>query len=687
MRQRTRLLTLASVLLLVVAQVPPALAVHSVGGPERAASGQAIGAQETTAQERGVDSREEVEAFVDAAMAEDLREHDVSGATVSVVKDGELLFSEGPVVANRTLLRIGSVSKLFVWTAAMQQVERGQLDPNASVNQYLDRVEIPEKYGQPITLEHLATHTPGFEEQLEGVAVESPEDLRPLGPTLQNVPARVRPPGEVTSYSNYGAALAGHLVARQADTSFNRYVEENIYTPLNMTQSTFRQPIPDEIPGDVSEGYRYQNGRYVSGEFETIGIPPAGSMSATSTDMAKFMIAHLQDGRYRDSRILSESATERMHRQHLANHPELNGMAFGFYEQSKNGVRVVGHGGDTQLFHSGLWLFPERDLGVFVSYNSANGPVAREDFYDSFMDRFFPTEAPLTAPPASAAIATDGAGRADSEITDPPLSTFTGSFRTTRISVTDFTKVAGVNSDFRVQEAENGTLVTSVPGRGTQRWIRAGPTVFEEIGGDGKIAFRVEDGQATYVFFDAAAPQSFERIALWETTTVQAGLFAGTLLLFVSGILGWPAAALRRRWRRWRGQRGIGAVRTNGRAGVGDSPGTATGERPSAGDRPRAARWLAGFAGLLAIGFVGGFLVLLLTDPFSIIVRPASLEALLVVPAIFTVATLGVVAFAVLAWTDRYWGLFGRVHYTLVALALVVFLWQLSYWNLLGAWL
>jgi CubicO group peptidase (beta-lactamase class C family) len=690
MRTGIRILTLIAACLLVAAQVGPALAAPAptTSGTERAVVEQGEGegeSNQTAETDRGVDSRAEVESFVDATMAEDLREHHISGATVSVVKDGRVLFSEGygyadrrngtPVSANRTLFRVGSVSKLFVWTAVMQLVEDGTLDPNASVNRYLDDVQVPEKYDRPVTLRHLATHSAGFEERLRGIAVESPEDVPPLAEALQDMPARVRPPGEVTSYSNHGTALAAHVVAQQADTPFSRYVEQQIYEPLNMTRSTFRQPVPDRIPGRVSEGYRYQQGEYVRGEFETIAVPPAGSMSATATDVANFMLAHLQGGEFRDSRILSAAATERMHRKQFANHPALNGMAFGFYEQSRNGVRIIGHGGDTQLFHSGLWLFPERDLGVFVSYNSANGPAAREEFIASFTDHFFPTDGTTGGQPASAAVTESASVAADGgQVADPPLSAFTGAYRSTRVSYTSFEKIAGLNTDFRVQRAGNGTLVLSLPGQETTRWVRTGQTVFEQADGDGRMAFRVEDGRATYVFFDRIPPQSFERIAWWETTTVQGGLFAGTLLVALSGVLGWPAAAFRRRWRRWRGK-----------LEAGTGPGaSATGERAT-GDRSRAARWLAGFAGLLGIGFFVGLLAIVLSDPFSVVTMPTSLQAVLAVPLVLFVATLGVVAFAVLSWTDRYWGLFGRVHYALVALALVVFVWQLSYWNLLTA--
>ncbi|WP_276279070.1 serine hydrolase domain-containing protein [Halorussus caseinilyticus] len=649
MTNRTRILTLVATCLLVAAQVGPVLAAPPTELSNR---------QDET---RGVDSREEVETFVDEQMTEDMKEHRFSGATVSVVKDGEILFSEGygyadrrnetPVVANRTMFRIGSVSKPILWTAVMQQVERGNIDTNASVNRYLDRIHVPKKYGEPVTVEHLATHTPGFEAEVKGIMLESPEDVQPLGKSLSDVPARVRPPGEATSYSNYGAALAGHIVARQADTTFPRYIDRRIYEPLNMTHSTFRQPVPAEMPGTLSKGYQYKNGEYVPQDFEAVATPPAGAMSATATDMGKFMIAHLQDGRYGDARILSESSAERMHTQQYTNHPALNGMTFGLMEQSRNGVRILAHGGDTRVFHSGMWLFPERDLGVFVSYNGNGGVPAREEFFDSFMNRYFPTEGTPTA-------TEDGAA------SGPSLSAFTGPYRTTRFPHTTFLKPISLNSHFRVRKADNGTLVTSAPRQGTRYWTRTGPTVFSEVGGDGKMAFRVEDGRATYVFFDSAAPQSFERIPFWEFRLFQGGLFGGALVVFLSGILGWPGAAL---WRRWRGSD--------------DGPTQAS---SATSDRPRAARWLAGFAGLLGLGFLGGFVGLAATNPTGLLYFPGKPALLFAVPWLVGATTLGVVAFAVLAWKDRYWGLVGRLHYTLFAVALAAFVWQLSYWNMLG---
>jgi CubicO group peptidase (beta-lactamase class C family) len=118
----------------------------------------------------------DVEAFLDGIVPLQLQQQDVAGATIAIVKDGKLLFAKGygyadvknkkPVVAEETLFRPGSVSKLFTWTAVMQLAEQGKLDLDRDVNEYLD-FKIPEAFGQPITLKNILTHTPGFEEQLK----------------------------------------------------------------------------------------------------------------------------------------------------------------------------------------------------------------------------------------------------------------------------------------------------------------------------------------------------------------------------------------------------------------------------------------------------------------------------------------------------------------------------------------
>ena len=195
-------------------------------------------------QARGPTDPAEVQAFLDKLFGQEMQAHHIAGAAVSVVKDGKLLFAKGygyadrekgiPVDAAQKLFRIGSVTKLFTWTAVMQLVAQGKLNLDADVNTYLD-FRIPETYPQPITLRHLLTHTAGFEDQHVALVALKEEDLAPPRAWLvSHIPARVRPPGERAAYSNYGAALAGYIVARVAGESYSQYVQDHLLNPLGM---------------------------------------------------------------------------------------------------------------------------------------------------------------------------------------------------------------------------------------------------------------------------------------------------------------------------------------------------------------------------------------------------------------------------------------------------------------------
>jgi CubicO group peptidase (beta-lactamase class C family) len=178
---------------------------------------------------------------MDGTINAQLMAHHIPGATVAVVKDGKLIFAKGygyadvdkpnPVLANETLFRVGSISKLFVWTAMMPLAEQVKLDLDADINVYLKDFQIPASYPRPITLKDLMTHTAGFEDLATGgrLFVGNASDIMPLGNYLKDeMPTRVRPPGEITTYSNYGAALAAYIVEQVSGMPFDKYVDENI---------------------------------------------------------------------------------------------------------------------------------------------------------------------------------------------------------------------------------------------------------------------------------------------------------------------------------------------------------------------------------------------------------------------------------------------------------------------------
>src|SRR5262245_48494785 len=200
---------------------------------------------------------QDVEAFLEGLIPAEIERNDIAGATVAIVKDGKLLFAKGygyadvakhtPVSAEETLFRPGSVSKLFTWTAVMQLVEQGKLDLDRDVNEYLD-FKIPATYAEPITLRHLMTHTPGFEEAIKDLFVPDASQLKPLRDYLTNhIPRRIFPPGKIPAYSNYATALAGYIVERVSGKPYNEYIRDEILLALGMNRSTFVQPLPAEL--------------------------------------------------------------------------------------------------------------------------------------------------------------------------------------------------------------------------------------------------------------------------------------------------------------------------------------------------------------------------------------------------------------------------------------------------------
>jgi CubicO group peptidase (beta-lactamase class C family) len=242
-----------------------------------------------------------VAAFFDAAVPAGMAKYNVPGATVSVVSDGDLVFAKGygyadietdiPVDPEKTLFHIGSVSKLFTWTAIMQQVEKGTIDLDADINTYLKDFSIPETYpGQPVTMRHLMTHTAGFEETEVHFTVAEREDLYSYRIYCEeNIPSLVHPPGTVTSYSNYGATLAGVILEDVTGVPYAEYVQENILTPLGMKDTIVSYPKAPEKDTDTASGYQYTGGKNTANPDLVVVVDPAGTISAPATDMAKFI--------------------------------------------------------------------------------------------------------------------------------------------------------------------------------------------------------------------------------------------------------------------------------------------------------------------------------------------------------------------------------------------------------------
>lgn len=493
-------------------------------------------------------TREDVNAWLDGLLPYALAKGDIAGAVVVVVKDGHVLTEKGygyadvsrriPVDPQRTLFRPGSISKLFTWTAAMQLVEQRKLDLDADVNSYLD-FKIPPRGGRPITLRDLFTHTPGFEEDYKRLLTDDLRDPPSLEAYLKAwTPRRIFPPGAIPAYSNYGAALAAYIVQRVSGEPFDDYVEGHIFVPLGMNHSTFREPLPARFRDQMSNGYKLGSGP--PWRFEMFAPAAAGGLSATGDDIARFMIAHLQDGRFGDARILGAATARSMHESERKLLPPLNSMVLGFYETDRNGQRIIAHGGDTQVFHSDLELFLDRGVGVFISLNSAGRDHAAADIrtalLDQFADRYFPAPGPVE-PTAVTAVR-------DARVVS-------GLYESSRRSQTTITSLGNLLSQVHVRHDRAGQLtvetLNGLDGR-PKVWREVGPFVWREVSGQERLAAKVTAGQVQFLGSDGRAPyQVFQPAPWWRSSDWLLPLAAGGLAILAAAAAAWPISAIVRR--------------------------------------------------------------------------------------------------------------------------------------------
>lgn len=487
----------------------------------------------------------DVETFLDGIVPLQLSRNDIAGATVSVVKDGKLLFAKGYGYADvqnkklvspqETLFRPGSISKLFTWTAVMQLFEQGKLDLDRDINEYLD-YKIPDAFGKPITLKNVMTHTPGFEEQIKDLFTEGSSTPN-LGQYLKtHIPGRIYPPGTVPAYSNYATAVAGYIVERVSGRPFEQYVAENILKPLKMTHSTFSQPLPPELAPFMSGGYRL--GSDGAQPFEVVNPYPAGSLSSSATDIAQFMMAHLQGGQLGDAKILKPETARLMHSRLFALDDAANAMCYGFYEESRNGQRVIGHGGDTIYFHSDLHLVLDQNVGFFVSYNSAGnssglGDSPRLNLWHAFLDRYYPSSQPA----ATSASAKDDAKAA------------AGSYILSRRSENSFLKTATTISQFAVSPVGDGDIETpqlTGPNGKPKRWQGVGPMTFLERDGQDKLIFKPDQNGRMQMIL----PYPFfvgQRAGALENSKTLLFVLGASLLFMLATLVLWPVAWFVRR--------------------------------------------------------------------------------------------------------------------------------------------
>lgn len=609
-------------------------------------------AKETDKAAGNIKDKQDVSSFLNQIMEENQKKYDIPASVITVVKDGEIIFEQGYGYGNiekkeainpdTSMFRIASTTKLFTWTAVMQLVAEGKIDLDQDINTYLKSLQIPDTFKEPITMRHLMTHTAGFEEGGVGYQITLDEEKLPgsLSDTLKrHMLARVRPPGELPSYSNYGASLAGLIVEEVSGIPYNEYIQKNIFDRLGMAHSTMDEPLPDKFKKDQVLGYKKEGDKFVLGvpTYEA-GFRPAGGATVSAGDMAKFMIAHLNEGNYQGHSLLEPAATDLMHKTAYQFHKGMPGLALGFAEGKWNDQREIAHSGSDPLFSTELSLIPDQNLGIFISHSGGNGDEATKTTLTKFFNRYYPAKEAATP-----VLSADEVGSLDK---------FGGTYIFTRRNSSHIDKFFSLLVEMKVR-VEDGQLVMG-SGAEEQRFEPIGDNLFQQIDGPDQLAFRTnEEGKVTAMGFNFMPDMPLVPAKLTERSSFWLPLIGTSLVLFLATLI--VSIVNIKKFPKWIMREKVAYSLVNATAGLGI---------------------------LTSVLIVTNVMNMDTLARLSEVTLPVKL--ILILPIIFSVLTIALIPATFQVWREKYWGIIGRIGYTVIFVAAFVLMAFFKYWHLFG---
>lgn len=451
-----------------------------------------------------------LEAFIDSVAGVEIREYGVPGLVVTVVRDGRVVLARGygmadvdarrPMSAETTVMRVGSVSKPVTAIAVLQLAEAGRIDLDAPVERYLPGV-LRGRYADRVRVRDLLTHTAGLDVRLNGTTTTDPARLLPLERFLaRDRPFVVHPPGEVNRYSNHGYVLLGRLVEVASGERYEAYVRRRVLAPLGMRASGFR--LDGALARAAATGYEPSARGPRRAVVLHTHIAPAAGLNTTGADMARLMIALLDSGRVAGGAPLyaPRTASLQLGRRFgmVPGHP---GLTFGFYETVRGDVAGVGHSGGIRGFMSGMYLWPDRRTGLFVSDNGYDGGAVQA-VYAAFVDRWL--RAPRTEPPPPSPGAAERAARA------------AGVYRMAAVARRNLERAGSLRrGDLRVRARPDGSVVLF-----GEPYREIGAGRYRSASGE-VLAFR-EDGSGGWMLTSDpfGGNVAWERIGWWQTAAL-----------------------------------------------------------------------------------------------------------------------------------------------------------------------
>lgn len=591
-----------------------------------------------------------LESFIDGYVTMQISDDDPAGMSIAVI-NGEQVLTRGYGLADAetgrgvdedTLFRIGSISKLFVWMSVHILIDEGKIDLDADVNTYLDGFAIPAAYGQPITMRDLMAHRAGFEDSIRDF-VDSDRDITLRDAVSRGIPARVAPPGERTSYSNYGSNLAAHIVASASGMDYYDFVRTRILVPAGLTSTTLRDPGTGHnrvsLDARMARPHVVENGTAIAKDYMPVRPQePIGAIAMSARDAAVFMQLLLDETRLENGdRLLSEEAWQRVVSHAFPDGEGGDDMGYGFMLNQVDGAATIGHGGATK-FLSWMFVVPSRDIGVFVSSNANSADSRGERFAYEIVRRITGTDA------GEAFRAMPGDAEAAEEVA--------GTYLNNRRPFFGGLALVTLGSEVDISAVDGFVIVggdTRYAPLGDDIWVSRAGTRLRVVRGDNGEIVRLQTGLGS---------ATAEKVSFWQSSRpilIAAGL---SLLLALTTLLGM--------W--WRCKR----------------PSETT-------PRGRKLMWVAAVssglfvlltAALTMFAIQAADIDLATLDQTGF--PPLSLRLALILLIVLAVQAAIHLVSAILVWKGSGWSLWRRIHFSVFGLALAFTMVSLWRWNVIG---
>lgn len=348
---------------------------------------------------------------IDNFIENKMRETGIVGIGAAIIVNKKLVFEKGYGYADKenqipftpaTIMNIASISKTFTGVCIMKAVEEGLVSLDEDINNYLPfKIFNPNFPNEKITLRHLATHTSGLIDRhpiYAGTYYSEGKKPDPLGAFLQSYFVKggkhyskdnflESKPGNIREYSNIGAGLAGYIVELRTGKKLNEYAKKHIFKPLKMSNTGWA--LADINIKKHAKLYKKQGEKIEQIPLYEVITYPDGGIRTSLNDLYKYFVSLLNDGMYKNTKILEKESIEEMLRfQHTENNrPEnvnIKKLNQGIFWATKLGATRIGHNGSDPGVRTFMLSDLNKEVGVILFFNTSLNEEEEGKFFDIY---------------------------------------------------------------------------------------------------------------------------------------------------------------------------------------------------------------------------------------------------------------------------------------------------------------